>query len=187
MNYWVKIGLWLLGVWAVAGGAIYWARHSQPTAQSVAEYLESAHIASTSGAKRANVIDNVESMLNHVSYDDRQLLNRNGTTRDFFKSLTPDEQAAFLDATLPAGFKQMMDSFNKMDPAKRRRFVDRALADMKKREGEAPPQRSEQDERLGQRVIDQGLQSFYKDANADVKMDLAPLIEQMQKNIRNGP
>jgi hypothetical protein len=33
-------------------------------------------------------------------------------------------------------------------------------------------------------MIDQGLQSFYSDASAVTKMDLAPLIEQIQKNLQ---
>ena len=43
------------------------------------------------------------------------------------------------------------------------------------------------DDGMSQRVIDQGLKSFYTDANADTKLDLAPLIEQMQRNLQGGP
>ena len=39
---------------------------------------------------------------------------------------------------------------------------------------------------MSQRVIDQGLKSFYSDASADTKLDLAPLIEQMQRNLQGG-
>ena len=74
-----------------------------------------------------------------MSYEDRQRLQRSGATRQFFRALTPAEQAAFLDATLPADFKQMMEAFNKMEPAKRKEFVDHALEEMKKHEGEGPP------------------------------------------------
>ena len=34
------------------------------------------------------------------------------------------------------------------------------------------------------KMIDQGFQSFYSDASAETKMDLAPLIEQIQKNLQ---
>ena len=121
-------------------------------------------------------------MINRLTFEERQKVQRDGSTHGFFKSLTPAEQEAFLDATLPSGFKQLMDSFNKMDPAKRKQIVERALDDMKKHEGEPPP--PGQNEKLAQHVVDQGLRSFYKDANADMKLDLAPLIEQMQKNLQ---
>lgn len=183
MNHWTKIGLALVATWAVAASVIYWARTSRPTAESVTAYLATADLASN----RPKVIGRVQSMLNEVPFEDRQRLNRSGATRKFFASLNPSEQAAFLDATLPSGFKQLMESFNKMEPAKRKRIVEGALTEMKKHEGEAPA-RAVEDDKLAQRVIDQGLRSFYTDANADVKLDLAPLIEQMQHNLRDrGP
>ena len=103
----------------------------------------------------------------------------------FFRSLTPEEQGRFLDLTLPTGFKQMMEAFNKMDPEKRKRFVKKALEDMERdaERGEQPPV----DDEVMQKMVEQGLRSYYSDATADVKMDLAPLIEQMQKNLQwNG-
>jgi len=185
MNFWLKIGLALVLVWAVAAGAIHWARASQPTAQSVTAFLGKNDISAKTGAARAVEIARVEDMLNRLAYSDRQQLQRERTIDNFFRSLTPDEQAAFLDATLPAGFKQMMESFNKMDPVRRKQFVDRALAEMKKHEGDQPPPRA-LDDKNAQRMIDQGLRSFYNDASNDVKLDLAPLIEQMQRNAQGG-
>lgn len=183
MNHWTKIGLSLVVIWALAAGVITWARTSRPTAKSITAYLDKADLASN----RPRVIARVQSMLNEAPFEDRQRLNRSGVTRKFFASLNPGEQAAFLDATLPSGFKQLMESFNKMEPARRKRLVEGALAEMKKHEGEAPA-RPLEDDQLAQRVIDQGLRSFYTDANADVKLDLAPLIEQMQHSLRNrGP
>jgi hypothetical protein len=78
----------------------------------------------------------------------------------------------------------MMDAFNKMDPEKRKRMVDRALDDMKKRAGEEP-QRDADDPHIG-KIVNEGLRSFYSEANAEVKMDLAPLIEQMQSNLQDS-
>lgn len=176
-----KIALALVAIWALAAGVIHWVRASQPTAESITAYLDKADLASN----RPKVIRRVESMLNDVPFEDRQRLNRSGATRKFFLSLNPSEQAAFLDATLPSGFKQLMESFNKMDPAQRKRMVEGAVSEMKKHEGDSPP-RAIEDDKMAQRVVDQGLRSFYTDANADAKLDLAPLIEQMQHNMRGG-
>ena len=183
MNYWLKIALVLCAIWAVAAGGIYLARSKKPTAQSVAAYIQANDINSKTGSGRQKIIDRVEAMLNRINLDERDELRREHVTDRFFRSLTPDEQSAFLDATLPTGFKQMMEAFNKMDPAKRKEFVDRALAEMRKRQGEQPP--PDVDEKNVQKIVDQGLHSFYSDANADVKLDLAPLIEQMQKNLQS--
>jgi hypothetical protein len=182
MNYWLKIGLVLCAIWAIAAGAIYLARSRKPTAQSVAAYVQANNIDSETGTDRKKTIDRVSNMLNQITMDERQELRREGVTDAFFRSLTPDEQAAFLDATLPTGFRQMMESFNKMDPAKRKEIVDHALAEMRKHQGEQP---RDIDQKNVQKIVDQGLRSFYSDANADVKLDLAPLIEQMQQNLQS--
>lgn len=188
MNFWLKIGIALVVVWLGAAAAIHWARAAQPTAESVAAHLRASDLAAKSGKAREREIERVEAMLNRVSYDDRQRLQRDRSLDAFFRALTPAEQAAFLDATLPAGFKQMMEAFNKMDPARRKQFVERAVADMKKHEGEQPPEQQQRvlEDQNTRRIIDQGLRSFYNDASADTKLDLAPLIEQMQRNMQNG-
>ena len=184
MNAWLKTVLVLAGVWALTAGAIHWLHASQPTAESITAYLARTRIEAESGRDRARTIQKVEDQLNDVTYDERQRLQRSGVTRKFFRALTPAEQTAFLDATLPAGFRQMMESFNKMDPAKRKQFVERAVEEMKKHEGEGPPPGA--DEQVNQQFINQGLKSFYTDASADTKLDLAPIIEQMQRNIQAG-
>ncbi len=184
MNVWLKTALALGTVWAVAAGAIFWLRASQPTAASITDYLAHTHLDADSGRAREKTIRRVEDQLNDVTYDERQRLQRSGVTRQFFHSLTPAEQAAFLDATLPADFRQMMEAFNKMEPAKRKEFVERAVTEMKKHEGDGPPPGA--DEQTAQRFVDQGLKSFYSDASADTKLDLAPIIEQMQRNLQGG-
>lgn len=184
MKSWPKIALVLAVIWIAAGGIIFLARSSKPTAESITIYVRGHDIAALTGAARQKSIERVEGMLNRITLDERDKLRDEGVINGFFRSLTRDEQSAFLDATLPMGFKQMMESFNKMDPAKRKQFVEHALADMRKREGENPPRNL--DDTNVRKIVDQGLRSFYSDSSADVKLDLAPLIEQMQKNLQ-GP
>ncbi len=69
-----------------------------------------------------------------------------------------------------------------MDPLKRKQFVNAALERMKEHPGGLPPGA---DSNIAQHVIDQGLKSFYSEADADVKLDLAPLVEQMQLNLEH--
>ena len=183
MKFWRNVLLALALVWAAAGGIIYGVRQARPTAQSLTFYLQQHPLTMETGARRAKIINRVGDMLNGLSLEDRQTLGGDGVTRDFFMSLTPPEQAAFLDATLPAGFKQIMEAFNKMEPEKRKEFVNRALAEVKKRQGEAPP--AGWNEKLVQKMVNQGLNTFYAEASANAKLDLAPLIEQMQRNLQS--
>jgi len=183
MKIWRNVLVALVLVWAVAGGIIYGTRQARPTAQSITVYLGQHPLAMETGAKRAKIITRAGDMLNGLNLEDRQALQGDGVTRDFFMSLTTAEQAAFLDATLPAGFKQIMEAFNKMEPEKRKEFVNRALAEAKKRQGEAPP--AGLNEQLVQKMVNQGLNTFYAEASANAKLDLAPLIEQMQRNLQS--
>ena len=184
MNVWLKTALALAVVWAVAGGGIWWLHATKPPPDSVTAYLDGSALAAKSGRDRARTISRAEDQLNDLTFEQRQTLQRNGSTRRFFLALTPAEQSAFLDATLPADFKQMMEVFNKMDPVKRKQFVGRALEEMKKHAGEGPP--PDVDDNVRAKIVDQGMKSFYSDASADTKIDLAPLIEQMQHNLQFG-
>ena len=184
MKLWLKAALVLAAVWLVAGLGIWWLHATKPTPQSVTAFLDGSNLAAKSGRDRNRTIHRAEDQLNDLTPQERQELQKNGSTRRFFGALTPAEQGAFLDATLPADFKQMMEVFNKMEPAKRKEFVARAVEKMKEHAGEGPPPGV--DDNLRAKIVDQGLKSFYADANADTKIDLAPLIEQMQRNLQFG-
>ena len=184
MNIWLKAALALAAVWLVAGAGIWWLHATKPTPQSVTAFLDGSGIAAKSGRDRERTIHHAESQLNDLTPEQRGELQRNGSTRRFFGALSKEEQGAFLDATLPADFKQLMEVFNKMEPAKRKEFVTRAVDEMKKHAGDAPPPGI--DDNMRAKVVDQGLKSFYTDANADTKIDMAPLIEQMQHNLQFG-
>ena len=184
LKFWLKTGGLVAAVWLVVAVVVHIASNSQPTVASVAAYEKSVDLDHLQGADRAKAITRMEGMVNRITFADRQQLDRQHVMRDFLHKLTPDEQDAYLDATLPTGFQQLMDSFNKMDPAKRKQIVSDALQRMKDHEDD-PKRPGGPDSNIAQHVVDQGLKSFYRDANADVKLDLAPLIEQMQHNMQH--
>jgi hypothetical protein len=182
---WFKLVAILLVIWAIAGGAIYWARSVKPTPESVIRYLDEHPVADVSASERSRMLEKIAKQLNQLSYAERREVRMSRKLDRFFRALPPDEQSRFLDLTLPAGFKQMMDALNKMTPEKRKQFVDKALADMRKHEGEDPPEGQRNLDANAQKMIDQGFRSFYSDASAETKMDVAPLVEQIQRNLQN--
>lgn len=171
----------LIAIWAIAASGIWLLKKSTPTAESVAAQMESAGLSGQSSAERSVTIGKVAERLNRLDFEERQKLRRQKTPQTFFTSLTEAERLDFLDRTLPAGFQQMMEAFNRMEPAKRRKMVERALAGME-REDRPPP---DLDDQMTQKMVDQGLRSFYNDASAETKLDLAPLIEQMQVRMQH--
>ena len=152
------------------------------TRDGVGRYLDSHPI--TSASDRSKLVEKVASQVNQLSYDQRRQAGMGKKLNAFFRTLSPDEQARYLDLTLPAGFKQMMDALNNMTKEKRKEFVDKTLAEMKKHEGEDAPEDGRKLDSNGQKIIDQGFRSFYSDASAETKMDVAPLIEQLQRNLQ---
>lgn len=182
---WIKLVSVLLVIWAIVGGVIYWAHSAKPTPDSVMNYLTNHPVANQSPKDRGRVLEKVADQLNHLAYEERREVRMSRKLDGFFRELGPDEQNRFLDLTLPTGFKQMMDALNKMTPEKRKAFVSKALEDMKKHEGEEPPEGRKDLDANGQKIIDQGFRSFYSEANAEVKMDVAPLVEQLQKNLQS--
>ena len=186
MKIWLKAGGLIAAIWLIAAIAIHFARDRQPTVASITDYVHSTELDTLSAADRAAAIAHMEDMVNRIDLQDRQALDRSRVTHDFFDKLTLDEQSAYLDATLPTGFKEMMDGFNKMDPMKRKQFVSRALEQMKEHQGDGPPPDPKQAQ-IAQHFVDQGLKSFYSDASAATKLDLAPLVEQMQINLEQHP
>jgi hypothetical protein len=183
---WIKLVVALLAIWAVVGGVIYFARGAKPTPESVMRYLAEHPVEKASSQERGKMLEKLAGQLNQLAYEERREVRMSKKLDGFFRALTPEEQTSFLDLTLPTGFKQMMEALNKMAPEKRKKFVSKALEDMKKREGDEIPEEQRKLDANGQKIIDQGFRSFYSEASAETKMDVAPLIEQLQKNLQGA-
>ena len=79
-----------------------------------------------------------------------------------------------------------MKAFNKMPREERQKLVQQSMNDMKKSENDDRNMKKlkEEDEKVFETVVEKGLGSYYQDASAETKMDLAPLMEQMQQRLR---
>lgn len=179
---WTKALLLLAFIWLIAGAAIWWARDTKATPEALLSYVEKNPLDGQPPAERTRRIERTAKMLNSLDYDQRREMRVGRRLDSFFKSLTPSEQERFLDLTLPAGFQQMMDALNKMEPEKRKKFVDRAVSQMK-RDIDRIPEGSELDNNA-RKIISEGVKSVYTGASAETKMDLAPLLEQLQHNLQ---
>jgi hypothetical protein len=180
---WIKAALALVAVWLVAGGAIFLARSAKVTPASFTQHLETLRLEGKAASAREKEIDKVADQLNRLTYEERREVRMSRKIDGFFRTLTPDEQVRFLDRTLPTGFKQMMDALNKMERPKRQQFVSRTLKEIRERDGEER-ERAPEEEAAARKIIDQGFKSFYSEASAETKLDVAPLIEEMQKNLQ---
>lgn len=144
-----------------------------------------------SAGERGKYLENIIANVNRLDFDQRRSMREDGrdASQQFFDSLSKDERARFLKETVENHFKSMMQAFNKMTQEERQKIVKNAMNDMKRndREGRNMDKLRQDDEQLYETVVDKGLGAYYEGASAETKMDLAPLMEQMQQRMRGFP
>ena len=196
---WLAITVVIVG-WVVAVAGFHIARNSRMTAEKVAAYLGSQDVSRLSGTERTRVLRELARKMNALSVDERRRARIMGPWEKWFGGMTDQEKVEFVEATLPSGFKQMLNSFEEMPEAKRRMAIDRAMAQLQRARDEAaqntgaegdgadmPGRRMEQlSPELQQRVVQIGLKSYYSQSSAQTKAELAPLMEEMQRMMESG-
>lgn len=179
----------LLLVWGIAWGLGRIAKSQLPTVEKVHEFVQENPLSEISDpAERKKLISNLASMLNRMDpgelrnfeQGDREAQERVGQA--FFREMTPDEQRYFLEMRVGKAFKQMMQSFNQMDREERRRIVERSMKEMKEGQG-ITARLEETDPEIVEKITNAGLEAYYESASMESKMDLAPLMEEMQRSM----
>ncbi len=179
---WIKVAVVLVALWAIIYGATTVVRRNRPTPETIAAFVATNSLDGKAPAERAKLIEAVASKVNRLEYDQRRELNQQRKVEGFWNALTAEEKGRYLDLVLPTGFKQMMENFNKMEPGKRKRMVQKAVENLRSDEGEGPP-RNLNDPQL-RKIVDQGLKSFYSDATIDAKMDALPFLEALEQTVK---
>jgi hypothetical protein len=186
----------LVAIWIVAMVAYGVAKNLKVTPEKVRAYAESVEFGKLSAADRARAIQKLAAMLNALSLEERQRLRLDRTAYAWFEQMTEAEKSAFLEATMPTGFKQMLGAFEELPQEKRKRAVDEAVKRMREtREkmtasgGTLPAAGTNGvalSPELQQQVTTIGLKSFYSESSAQTKAEMAPLLEEMQRMMESG-
>ncbi len=185
------------GIWLVALAGYRIARNAKMTAEKVKAYAESVDISKLSGEARARAIRELADKLNALSLEERRKARLDRAARDWFDRMTEEEKAAFIEATMPTGFKQMLTAFEQLPEEKRRKTIDDALRRLREeRDGIAggagarnrggtnsPPVLSKE---LEAKVRTIGLKTFYSQSSAQTKAELAPVLEELQRVMESG-
>ncbi len=120
-------GLAVLAIWAVAMAGYAIARHAKMTAEKVKAYAESVDLSKLSAADRAKAIRELADKLNALSIEERRKARLDRLAWGWFNQMTEEEKAAFIEATMPTGFKQMLTAFEQLPEDKRHKTIDDAL------------------------------------------------------------
>ncbi len=179
---WIKVVVVLAVLWAAVAGLSAVIRRSRPTPESIATFVGGTTLDGKSAAARAKLIGEVASKVNRLEYEQRRELDKQRKLDKFWTAMTAEEKSWYLDQVLPTGFRQMMENFNKMEPGKRKRMVQKAVDDLRTRDGERP-ERALDDPQI-RKIVDQGLKSFYSDATIDAKMDALPFLEALEQTVK---
>ncbi len=184
-----------VAVWLLAWAGHTLARNSKVTAEKVRAYMTETDLRKLSGERRAKALRDLAAKINSLSADERKKFRGGRMMNDWFKEMTEKEKGAFIEATMPSGFKQMITAFEQLPEDKRKRTIDEAMKRMKEqRAGGEPPQSAAGgtneppvlSEDLQKKVATIGLKSFYSQSSAQSKAELAPLMEEIQKNMESG-
>jgi hypothetical protein len=179
-------------IWAIALAGYFIAKNAKVTEAKVRAYVASMDFSKLSAAERAEALRKLADLLNRLSLEDRREMRMGQAIGDWFAQMTEEEKAAFIEATMPTGFKQMIAAFEELPEDRRKRTVDQAMKRLREQQqqgafGEsngtnAPPLSPE----LEAKVRTIGLKSFYSESSAQTKAELAPLLEEMQRNMESG-
>ncbi|MCB1203738.1 MAG: hypothetical protein KDN18_05730 [Verrucomicrobiae bacterium] len=176
----------LLLVWGVAWGLMRWAGAARSSPEKVIAFVREHPLSEVQDEEeRKRIIEELARMLNSLEPSEiRELEETAGQNprRDFFEHMSPAEQLYFLERRVGRAFEQMMQSFNEMDREERRKIVERSLKRMEEGRG-APAGLKETDPEIADKITQAGLKAYYEEANAETKMDLAPLLEEMQRSM----
>lgn len=176
----------LLLVWGVAYGLMRWAGAAKPTPEKVVAFVEANPLAEiTDPENRKRVIAELADLLNGLEPGEmRELEERAGEDprRNILGEMSTEEQLFFLERRVGRAFQQMMQSFNEMEREERKRIVERSLKRMKEERG-GPARLEEADPEIAEKITQAGLKAYYEEANAETKLDLAPLLEEMQRSM----
>ena len=183
------------GIWLVATAGYFISQRLKVTAEKVQAFGAARELNGLSGTERARAIAKLADMLNQLPAEERQRLRLGRATDKWFTQMTEAEKGAFIEATLPTGFKQMITAFEQLPEEKRRRAVDDALkrlreasakADAGSPSGEARAERPPISPELEAKVREIGLRTFFSQSSAQTKAELAPLLEEMQRVMESG-
>lgn len=185
----------LVSIWVVAMAGYHIAQNLKVTPDKVRAYVASTDFSHLSSADRAAAIQKLADMLNALSMEERRGLRLDKTAYQWFEQMTEAEKSAFLEATMPTGFKQMITAFENLPADKRQRVVDQSVKQMRDARakmaatGQLPPQGTNNpvlSQDLQDEVTKIGLKTFYSQSSAQTKAELAPFLEEMQRTMESG-
>ena len=175
----------------------YWiSKNATMTADRVGSFVASVDLSKLTGSARAKALKDLENMINRLSLDERQRMRADRLAESWFGAMTEEEKSALIEATMPTGFKQMLDAFEQLPEDKRRKTIEDALRGLRQTnsrlqagQGGMPSGTNRPlaiSPEIQAQVRTLGLKSFYSQSSAQTKAELAPVLEELQRAMESG-
>ncbi|MDB6022482.1 MAG: hypothetical protein JWQ04_2339 [Pedosphaera sp.] len=188
----------------VLAGFLFWAGRAlvgpaSTTAEQVVSYVNSVDLARLPSAERRAALRRLEDRVNALTLEERRKWWAEGKWHRWFDQMTEEEKGRYIEATLPTGFKQVMNAFENLSQDRRVRAIDVAMQQLKQthrlvtdREpgheagmyGTNPPPVLSPELENRARMV--GFRTFYAESTAQTKAELAPLLEELQHQLEVG-
>ncbi|MEP4079091.1 hypothetical protein [Haloferula sp.] len=129
---------------------------------------------------RHKQITKIADIVNGLDFAEREKARDQRIGENFFRRLAQPEKERFIDLTIEKSMQTFMKALDALDPEERRKFVEDGLREIEDGRTEEEMKRTrEMSEDLLKRITDEGMRSYFANASADTKLDLAPLMEAM--------
>ena len=139
---------------------------------------------------RKAFLEKVAAALNKLDFEQQRRLREDGKneTEDFFLDLTDDERRWFINQTVEKQFIFVMKNFQSMPVDQRKKTLDQVRTDMRKngRSVDALDGLVAENERAFEIIVERGLEEYYNKGSDKRKMQLAPLLSEMQRRTQGG-
>ena len=188
----------IVGIWVLAMAGHWYFQSLIMTADKVQAYMNSVDFEQLTGEARARALKELEDKLNALSYEERQRLRLQHMVDAWFKEMTEAERAQFVEATMPTGIKQMINAFAQLPEDKRRRLVDNTLKNLREAKARGSGTQTGTNsvangtnsvvisKELEATIRNVWLKTYYSQSSAETKAELAPVLEEMQRQMQNG-
>jgi hypothetical protein len=199
MRWMLLVTSFIMAILLVAWVGYGIAENSKMTADKVTQYANSTEPKGLSGTARAEALRQLEDMINRLPVEERRKWRRDGAWKKWLDEMTEVEKGQFIEATMPSGFKQWLDTFDGLPSDRRKQFIDDLTTHLRethqlmtdREPGEvtsmygtnSPPLLSAKLERSARTI---GIKTFYTESSAETKAELAPFLEELQNETEGG-
>lgn len=186
----IKAIIALALVWVVVWGVRAWAGSRKITAEKVTREIQASRFEDWSGGegspaeaeRREKEILRISELIVNLDFKEREKNRQNRQGEEFFRKLSPGEKELFLNRTVLETMNRFMEALDDLEPAERRRFIQQAMREIDEGRTKEEMDRAQKlDPNLVDRISQDGMKAYFSKADADTKLDLAPLMEAMNE------